>query len=46
MINQSVVPRIHRKRRQVKLTKIKLDRDNIENIELYRMMCLLGSSFK
>ena len=46
MTNQVVAPRIHRKRRQVKLTKIKLDRDNIENIELYRKMCLLCSSFK
>jgi len=46
MTNQVVAPRVHRKRRQVKLTKIKLDSDNIENKQLYRTMCLLCSSFK
>jgi len=46
MTNQTIVTRVHRKRRQIKLTKIKLDRDNIQNIELYRTMCLLCSSLK
>jgi TATA-box binding protein (TBP) (component of TFIID and TFIIIB) len=46
LTNAPIVTRVHRKRRQIKLTKIKLDRDTIENIELYRNMCLLCSSFK
>jgi TATA-box binding protein (TBP) (component of TFIID and TFIIIB) len=45
MINNTV-NKVNRKRRHMKLTKIKLDRKLITNIDLYRDICLLCSSFK
>lgn len=45
MIN-TTINKVNRKRRHMKLTKIKLDSTLITNIDLYRDICLLCSSFK
>jgi TATA-box binding protein (TBP) (component of TFIID and TFIIIB) len=44
LINNNQTGRIIRNRRQVKLTKIKLEKHKIDNFELYRKLCLLCSS--
>jgi len=46
LINAPQNNRIIRNRRQVKLTKIKLEKNKIDNFELYRNLCLLCSGLK